>query len=68
MEAALKAIGELPTGQQIPLIMETLIDSQRAVKDLQAKVQRLGAVETETVEGIKPLDVSGTQQVAKFTK
>ena len=68
MEAALKAIGELPTGQQIPLIMETLIDSQRAVKDLQAKVQRLGAVETETVEGIKPLEVSGTQQVAKFTK
>lgn len=68
MEAALKAIGELPTGQQIPLLVETLIDSQRAVKDLQAKVQRLGAVEPETVEGIKPLNVSGTQQVAKFTK
>ena len=51
MEAALKAIGELPTGQQIPLLVETLIDSQRAVKDLQAKVQWLGAVEPETVEG-----------------
>ena len=36
MEAALKAIGELPAGQQIPLLVETLIDSQRAVKDLQA--------------------------------
>ena len=68
MEAALKAIGELPAGQQIPLIMETLITSQKAVKDLQAKVQRLGAVETETVEGITPLEASGTQQVAKFTK
>ena len=68
MEAALKAIGELPAGQQIPLIMETLITSQKAVKDLQAKVQQLGAVETETVEGITPLEASGTQQVAKFTK
>ena len=28
----------------------------------------MGAVEPETVEGIRPLNASGTQQVAKFTK
>ena len=66
MEAALKAIGELPSGQQIPMLFQTHVESQKAVKDLQAKVQQLGTVEPETAEG---RNVSGTQQlIAKFTK
>ena len=60
MEAALKAIGELPAGQQIPMLLETLVESQKAVKELQAKVQQLGTVEPETAE---ERNVSGTQQL-----
>ena len=48
------------------MLLETLVESQKAVKELQAKVQQLGTVEPETAE---ERNVSGTQQlIAKFTK
>ena len=70
MEAALNAIGELPVDEQLPKLLATLIESQKVVQDLQAKVHQLETEDHETIERNNDdlSGLSGAQLIAKFTK